>query len=102
MSHVVQHLGRTLAYLLVLEAASPRENRGDFSWVGSPPRSPVPASLHLLVFEAQAKPVWFESAGASALHTLPCDFNPGDARDRNLIGRGVLITSPFLDHFVGQ
>ncbi len=25
-------------------------------------------------------------------YTLPITFNPGDARDRSLIGRGVLIT----------
>ncbi len=30
-------------------------------------------------FAAQAKPVRFESAGASTLHTLPFSFNPGDA-----------------------
>ncbi len=30
-------------------------------------------------FAAQAKPVGFESAGASALHILPFIFNPGDA-----------------------
>ncbi len=37
--------------------------------------SPVPAPLHLLALQ----PVRCESAGASALHTLPFGFNPGDA-----------------------
>ncbi len=39
------------ACLLVLEPASPRENYGDVSWVVSTPRSPVPASLHLLALQ---------------------------------------------------
>ncbi len=41
-------------------------------------------------------PVRFESTGASALHILLFGFNPGDARDRSLIGRGVLIAPPFV------
>ncbi len=45
-------------------------------------------------FAAQAKLVRFMSAGASVLHALPYGFIPGDARDRNLIGRGVLTTPP--------
>ncbi len=48
---------------------------------------------------SQAKPVQFESAGASDLHILSFGFNPGDARDMNLIGRGVLITQPFVGPF---
>ncbi len=39
------------------------------------------------------------SAGASAPHTLPFGFNPGDARDMSLIGRGVLILPPFVGPF---
>ncbi len=35
----------------------------DVSWVVSTPESPV------IGFAAQAKPAWFESAGASDLHT---------------------------------
>ncbi len=82
-----------------VEPASPILH-GDVSWVGSTPRSTVQASLHLLAL--QLKPSWpvrFESAVASALHlhTLPFYLNPGDARDRNLIGRGVLITLPFVE-----
>ncbi len=50
-------------------------------------------------FAAQAKPVWFGSAGASALHTLPFGFNPVDARDKSLVGRGVLITPPLVGPF---
>ncbi len=42
----------------------------------------------------QAKPARFESAGASALHTLTFGFNPGDARDRSLIGKCVLNLLP--------
>ncbi len=86
-----------------LEAASPKEKHGDVSTVISAPRPPVPASLHLL--DLQLKPSWlarFESARASALyiHTLPFGFNPGDARDKNLIGRGVLITLPLVEPFL--
>ncbi len=43
--------------------------------------------------------VRFESAGASALPTLTFVFNPGDARDRSLIDRDVLITPPFVGPF---
>ncbi len=39
------------------------------------------------------------SDGASALHTSPLSFNPGDVRDRSLLGRGVLTTSPFIAPF---
>ncbi len=56
-------------------------------------------------FAAQAKPVHLEGATASARHALPFVFNPGDAtgdaRDRSLIGRGVLITPPFVGQFCG-
>ncbi len=38
------------------------------------------------------------SAGAAALHTTPFGFNPGDARDRSLIG-GVLTTPQFVGPF---
>ncbi len=55
-------------------------------------RGPSPGVAAYIDFAAQAMPVWFDSAGASALHALPFDFNP---RDSNLIGRGV-------DHFVSQ
>ncbi len=50
-------------------------------------------------FAAQAKLDQFESAGASALHTFPFSFNSGDARDMNLIGRGVVTTPPFIEPF---
>ncbi len=42
---------------------------------------------------AQPKLVGLESAGASALHPPPYKFNPGD---RNLTGRGVLTSPPFV------
>ncbi len=66
------------------------------------PKSPVPVLLHLLAL--QLKPsllVRFVSAGASALHihTLPFGFDPGGARDRSWIGRGVLTTPPFVGPF---
>ncbi len=57
----------------------------DYSWAGITRRSPVPA--------LQFKPSWsaqFESAAASALHIPPFGFNPGDARDKSLISRGVV------------
>ncbi len=58
---------------------------------------PSPGVAAFIGFAGQAKPVRFESAGASALHTpLPFGFNPRDARDGSLIGRGVLITPPFV------
>ncbi len=77
---------------------SPRENHGDVSWVVSTHLGPQSRCR----FAAQAKPVRFGSAGASALHTLPFGFNPVDARDKILIARGVLITPPFVGPFVGQ
>ncbi len=40
-------------------------------------------------FAAQAKLVVFESAGASALHALTFGLNPGDAKDRSMLGRSV-------------
>ncbi len=58
-----------------------------------------PSVAAFISFVAQAKHVRFESAGTSALHTLPFGFNPGDARDRGFIGRGVLIAPPFIGQF---
>ncbi len=82
--------GRFSAFVFVSKSASPREKHGDVPGVVSILRSPVLASLYLLAMPAQGKHVWFEIAGASALHTLiPFGFNLGDARDRSLIGRCV-------------
>ncbi len=53
-------------------------------------------------FAALAKLARFVSAGAPALRTLPFGFNPGDARDMSLIGRGVLTTLSFIGPFLGQ
>ncbi len=50
-------------------------------------------------FVAQTKHVRFENVGTSALHTLPFVLNQGDARDRSLIGKGVLIAPPFIGQF---
>ncbi len=47
------------------------------------------AMFHLAAFvgfAAQAKSVWFESAGASAVHTLPFGVNPGDVTGTQEIG----------------
>ncbi len=60
---------------------------------------PSPGIAAFIDFTAQAKPVRFVSAGAFALHILPFGCNPGDARDRCLIGRGVLATPPFVRPF---
>ncbi len=95
-----EHIPRKVSLALSidnLESAPPRENHGDVSWVVCTPRSPVPASLHLLAL--QLKP---SLPGLRAPeHPLFTRFNPcdGDARDRNLIGRGVLITSSFVGEF---
>ncbi len=59
-------------------------------------RYPVPASLFFTGFAAQAKLARFVSAGSTAHHTLRFSLNPGDASDRNLTGRGVLTTLPFV------
>ncbi len=48
----------------------------------------------LIGFAVQAKSVRFESVKASTLQTLPFNFNPGDARVRRLLDRGVLTTPP--------
>ncbi len=79
-----------------VEPESPRANQGDLSCVVSTPRSPVPASL--LSNSSQACPVC-ERRGVRSSHKDSCGLNPGDARDRGLIGRGVLITPPFVGPF---
>ncbi len=81
-----------------VEPASPRQNHGDASWVISTPSSSVPVSLHYLAL--QLKPslfVRFESAGASALHTLPFGFNSGAEAGTQWIG--VLTSLPFVGPF---
>ncbi len=60
---------------------------------------PSPGVAAFIGFAAQAKLARFEIAGASALHTLPFGFNPGDARDMSLIGRGMVTTPPFVGLF---
>ncbi len=60
------------------------------------PKEPSPGVVALIGFAAEAKHVPLECAGASALHTLPFGFIPGDARSRSLIGKAVLTTSPFV------
>ncbi len=51
-------------------------------------------------FAVQAMLIRFVSAGASTLHTVSFGFNPGDARDRSLIGRGMVTTLPFIGPLV--
>ncbi len=88
--------------------ASPREKHGDVSWAVGTPWSPVPASLHLLAL--QLKSSWAcpvrERRSVRPSHLPPFWFwsswRGGDARDRCLIGRGVLITPPFGQFFLGQ
>ncbi len=46
----------------------------------------MPGVAEFIGFAAQAKPVRFESAGASALHTYSLGFNPGDAVGAQGIG----------------
>ncbi len=60
---------------------------------------PRPGVAAFIDFAAQAKLARFEIAGASALHTLPFGFNPGDARYRSLIGRDVVTTLPLIGPF---
>ncbi len=68
----------------------------DVSWVGSSPRSPVPASLHLSALQLK-----WNLSGMSAAerpHFTPSVlfFDPGNAKDRSMIGRGVFTTPPFV------
>ncbi len=42
-------------------------------------RGQFPQSWRRIGFTAQPKPDRFENTAASARHTLPLDFNPGDA-----------------------
>ncbi len=51
---------------------------------------PSPGVAAFIGFIVQAKPLRFESAGASALRTVTFSFNPGDATDMSLIVRGAL------------
>ncbi len=86
-----------------VEPASPRESHGDVSWVVSTPRSPVPVSMYLLALQLKPSlsglrapgrplfthpPFWFESR-----------WRKEDAKDRSLIGRGVLTLPPFVGPF---
>ncbi len=73
---------------------SPRERHVNVSWVVSTLRCPVPAFVG---FATQTKSVRFESAGASAHHTLSFSFNPG------VWPAEVCWFNPhLLDNFVGQ
>ncbi len=80
-----------------VEPASPRH--GDASWEGGTPRSPVPVTLHLLALHHKPSLFGFLSAIASALNTYRHGVNPGDARNRSLIGRSVMTTPPFILQF---
>ncbi len=52
--------------------------------------------IYWLCSSSQVELARLESIGASAPHTHPFSFNPGDASDRSLVLRGVLTTSPFI------
>ncbi len=61
------------------------------------PRSPVPAPLHLEAFQlkpSRASPVWERRSVRSSHTHPPFWWRVEDARDRILIGRGVLTTLP--------
>ncbi len=58
-----------------------------------------PGAGAFIGFAAQARFAQFVNAGPSTFHTLLFSFNPEDARDRSLLGRGVLNTSPFVGPF---
>ncbi len=60
---------------------------------------PSPDVATFIGFAAQTRLARFMTTGASALHTFPLGFNPGDARDRNLIGRGVVTNPSFVGPF---
>ncbi len=49
-------------------------------------RVPSPGVAALIGFAAQTKPVQFESATASTLHTLRFGFNPGGATATQGVG----------------
>ncbi len=54
--------------------------------------------LSVLALQLRRNLARFESAGASALHTLPFSLNSGDATgvQESLLGGSVLATSPFI------
>ncbi len=81
-----------------VEPESPRENHC-VSWVVSTLRSPVPASLQLLALQLKPSLSGLRAPEHPLFTSSLLVFNPGDARDRNLIGRGVLITPPFVKPF---
>ncbi len=58
-----------------------------------------PGTTAFIGFAAQTEHAQLKSAGAFALHDLSLSCNPGDARDRSLLGRGVLTTPPFVGPF---
>ncbi len=70
--------------------------------MGSTPRSLVPASLHLEALQLKSSwacPVWERRSVRSSRTHPPFWFESrwrdGDARDRSLIGKGVLTTPEF-------
>ncbi len=58
-----------------------------------------PGTTAFIGFSAQAKLAQLKSAGAFALHALSRGCNSGDARDKRLLGRGVLTTPKFVGKF---
>ncbi len=68
-----------------------------------PRRGPQPRRrcIYWLCSSSQACPVW-DRRGVRSSHTLPFGLNPGDARERSLIGRGVLTTPPIRPFLVSR
>ncbi len=61
---------------------------------------PSPGVAAFNGFAAQAKPSRLENTWASTIHSLlPFGFNPGDAKDRSYLGKGVMTTPPFIGPF---
>ncbi len=79
------------------------ENHGDVSWVVSTPRSPVPASLHLLALQLK---LFLHGLRAPLFTHSFFGFNPGDATGTQGIGVWSAevwwLHYPLLENFVGQ
>ncbi len=67
------------------------------------PRSPAPASLHLLALQLRPSLLDLRAPEHQLFTPLPSGFNPGEAtigrRGMSMIGRGVPIAPPFGGQF---
>ncbi len=82
-----------------VQSPSPRGNHGDDSWVVSTPRFPVSASLHFLALQLKPSLCGLRAPERPLFTPSFLVFRPGDARDRSLVGRCVLISPPFAGIF---